>query len=261
MSTTSSELMERNDSPRRDSLGGLAVDWIDGFQSWQIALLRELSFPLTEEQAAWLNDVLQHLQQAINKQNGLLPELILQFAHLHVGGNASLLSANGRTWMPQMGLGVFPDQPPPRLWNKQDFEKLPEENGVMRPLMTTVLHVGAAEPVRREVAQIFLPSGSVTHIYTNNFRAFLLHSKKALETKIQAPAFQGFRFYLPLLNAASFHAATEEELDVWLSGVEAYVTQSHDDHGLLIAFRGDLVELLNQVEHDMKTETGLPERP
>lgn len=233
---------------RIQELGLWNVSWLTEEQEpWQAVLVHDLEFPLALDQIKYTEDFFRIFDAEVLRRGQAQPETFLQFSHLHVGDCARLLTERARVWQPRMGLGVYPDQPPPRLWNAEDFHFVPSENATMRPLMNTVLRMSDKVETQTEVVQQCAVSGAVMRFYSQDFRAFLKASKEQLLPRLTESAHQGFLFYLPVLNAASFRSSKNGELDAWLPGVEAYFAQSHEDRGLVVAYRGDLAAVLHPV--------------
>ncbi len=233
-------------------LGAFSLEWLLRNERWQAVMIPGLTFPLPKAAIDALQQVLDALNAHLTRDPAISAETIVQFSQLHVGGCAKLMSDRGRAWQPRMGLGVFPDQPPPTLWTAKDFEVMPEPTMKVRPLMNTVLRVGAAKNVQEEVAAECLVSGGIVRVYSEDFRAFLRKSKDGLLPRLQGSSFQGFLFYFPLLNAASFRGAPDEQLDQWLPGVSAYIAECPQEEALVLAFRGDLPYLLRLLQEQLR---------
>ncbi|GGG98971.1 hypothetical protein [Silvibacterium dinghuense] len=67
---------------------------------------------------------------------------------------------------------------------------------------------------------------------------------KGLEEEL---AYEGLTFILPFWKARDFLAAASEELSPWFEVFDIFITESPDDHGMLIAAKDDLDETLIRV--------------
>ena len=143
------------------------------------------------------------------------------------------VSANGRLWLPETGLGVFPHRPPPRLWSANDF--LDRDYGSPMPaLINTVFLVRNSEPAARHAFRTMVGGGTVTHVLTEDPGAFLEHAENELLPSIREEALRGHPFYVPLLTAAAVQAADAAQLRAWLGPAKVYLRDSTEDRGILI---------------------------
>jgi hypothetical protein len=159
--------------------------------------------------------------------------VFLQVNHLGKAGSARLVERT-REWMPEMGLGVWPDRDPPTLWTHADFADLgPGER--IRPLMYQVMPIAGAGPNKRMALGVMLGVGAALEIVMpDDGEAFFEQSKALLVPPIKERALLSFSIYIPLFERKSCESAAPEQLDSWFCGASAYMRESVEDNGVLI---------------------------
>ena len=174
-------------------------------------------------------------------------EVMLQFDRCRPDVEIPLLRANARTWQPEIGLGVWPDQAPPTTWTKEEF--LAAAPGTLRPVMYRVFRVQMEDPAAQESAwQTLLGSGVLLRVATTKAEAFLPATTTFLQPKIDDVSLESFPFYVPLLTEAALshpHPVFAAELDSMLPYAGAYMRESQEDGGLLLLSRQQPEEFWN----------------
>ena len=149
-----------------------------------------------------------------------------------------------------MGLGVWPDRPPPRPWERADLFKMMFEyqtTGRVRPLVYSVLRVTGAQPVRLKAQSMMTSTGTVVSIWgRNNGEEFLGRAKEELLPAIVCENFRIMPFYVPLLDFASLRDRKAEELERWLCGATVYVRESPGDNAIIVLANLSLVPPLEE---------------
>lgn len=79
---------------------------------WDAMFLRVPEFPIPQREMPPFRKFWSACHQAFLKGGRLTFEVFLQANHLGKIGSARLVR-HAREWMPEVGLGVWPDQPPP----------------------------------------------------------------------------------------------------------------------------------------------------
>jgi len=234
--------MSASEKPRIVTLNLVPGEAPESWESWVVALA---GYPAPEPQAAATRGWLLRLADESLKTGGLTATIALQINELHLGGGAEMVQQHGLAWMPQMGLGVFPDQDPPRPWTAFDFEAIElKEGATVRPLMHQVLALGGApEDILSARAQ--MPGrGCYVELHARRSGDELLEAfTAASQDKITDAMFSGFPFLFPLLNGQSFATLTSDELGRRLAGAEFYARDSASDGGLLLACKGGFADL------------------
>lgn len=214
---------------------------------WECCLIPVSQFPVLQEERTSLVVILRMLSGELLRTPGLSGEVFLQFNQIHVENGATLLSEHGRSWMPQPGLGVWPDREPPTLWTKEDFEMLPI-GARPRALSHQVFRISGASQARDEARDVMLGRGTVIEIFIEeSSNVFLNKAKEALLPKITERAFRSYGFYVPLIDRKSIEASGEGKLANWLAGTTAYVRESVEDQGILVISSHPLGPLMERM--------------
>ena len=172
----------------------------------------------------------------------LTAEIFAQLSQFEGGKEA--LRKYREQWIPQLGLGVWPDRPPPTLWTRADFVEL-APNEKLRPLAYQLLRISEKGAVRIEARNLLLDLASLLQIFTSDGDAFLRRSKAELLCKIDEPLFRNYPFYAPLLDSKSIESADEAVLEQRLCGAPVYIRSSREDNGVLLISRPGLSEIID----------------
>ena len=202
----------------------------DRWEAWLVPVDR---FPIPPEERAGVQNFVDRLVALVCLHEKLTPEFFLQFNQLHHENGPRRLSEHGRTWMPQLGLGIWPDRDPPTLWTAEEFRELaPGE--VIRPLMHQVFRITEAT-ARRTARNAMFGTGVALELLVREGDGELIQrTTQFLLLKIEEPSFRGFEFYVPLLDCKSLEGVAGDVLDNWLCGAQFYVRESPEDAGVLI---------------------------
>ncbi len=178
----------------------------------------------------------------------------MQLNQLHLDDGVQRIGDHGREWIPQVGLGVWPDRPAPTMWTMDDFKEL----GVgekPRELMYQVLRVTTTPAARESAQNVMLGLGAVLQILVPDSNdLFLARSGKFLLAGIQDAAYTCFPFYVPLVQISTLTNATASELNLWMCGCSIYIRESPEDMGILIASRQPLNPLLEKLSGKLQSE-------
>lgn len=217
--------------PGRNLLTLEALQVPDPYQAY-VAPISE--FPLPESEAEPIRSFLQRFTDVSAKMWHLNTEVFIQLTQLHLGNGERRLPIYGREWLPETGLGIWPDREPPTLWTMAEFESAkPGER--MRPLTHQVFRISASGEARHNARDVMLDLGSILQVMTADTPDVLLaNAKQLLLPPIQELSFRSFPFYIPLLECRSLENVTSKELDEWLCGATIYVRESFQDRGILI---------------------------
>jgi hypothetical protein len=214
---------------------------------WAAYVVPVSGFPLAEKDVEPLRRWLGQLTNAAAKRWSLFSEVFLQITQIHIGNGERRLPLYGRQWIPETGLGVWPDREPPALWTMDEVirTKVGER---MRPLQHLVLRVTTSKEARESARNVMLDIGCVLEIMTPEGTNVLLQkAKELLLPSITEIAFQNFPFYVPLLDCKSLEKATAPELERWFCGASIYVRESFEDRGVLIASCQHLTPIFEQL--------------
>lgn len=143
----------------------------------------------------------------------------------------SQFSANGPAWMPMPGLGIWPQGDPPHFLTGDDVMKMDPGQPYQPPFHPAFrLNKGYFS-----CWQALLGHGGLVALFqTLPVDGFVARSKEVFKPLIAERAFQAYPQYVPLLDAKVATAAPAD-LAAWLCGGQAYLRDSSQDGGLLLA--------------------------
>ena len=199
---------------------------------WAACILPVSGFPVTEKERELLRGAVVDWVLGMAAKERLTLATWIQMSPLHKSGGARMLSQHAKSWLPETGLGVWPDRDPPRLWRDDDF--LEREWGAPLPtLMHTVFHVSGPAPAPREALSLLIGSGTAVSVLLAASDPGVYHEQmqELLLPSIEEEALRGHPFYLPLLEAKSLQHAG---LDDWMGAARVYFRESVEDSGVLV---------------------------
>lgn len=214
---------------------------------WEALILPVTCFPIPDAELAAARPLLSRLTAALAQEWKLKWEVFLQFTELHQRDAAQRMVDHGKDWIPLVGLGVWPDQPPPTIWTREVMEQLRE--GESPPtLMYQVFRITTGLGARDKARDIMLGLGTIVQIMTtDDTDPFLAKARRALLPPIQDPAFTCFPYYIPMFNAASLQSATPAQMETWSCGAAVYIRESYHDKGIVIGSRQGLGPVLQKL--------------
>src|SRR5579884_1417616 len=124
------------------------------------ALVETGRFPDHEETPEFVRNELRPWLRKLAHEHSLQPAAWIQGADLHEGNAADLVRKHGAQWIPETGLGVWPDREPPRLWSAEDFHEL-DPGQKIRPMMYTVFHVSGGTEASEHALSTLAGSGTL----------------------------------------------------------------------------------------------------
>lgn len=176
------------------------------------------------------------------------PGVFFLMDNLHRDNAVRELSRNARDWRPNMGLGVWPDQPPPRTMTGADI--LDMEWGT-RPRLTVHKVAGlGAEPAVLHAAwsAMFGLGSSILTFGPGGAPRMLAETREILRAPITDEGFQQYPFFCPLLGKKALNTATAEQLDGWLGSTQLYLRESEEDKAILLLTRTTPLALNHALE-------------
>jgi hypothetical protein len=189
------------------------------------------------------------LVAALAREQGLSSQVFLQLTQYK--GGSQRFAQHGSSWMPVLGLGVWPDRPPPAPWTRDEFKKI-APNELLRPLADQVLHVTQnTESARNTMLDI----GSVLEILiAGDGKKLIERSRQVLLAGIDQPAFRVYGMYIALLEGKTVASADAAQLTEWLCGALVYIRESFEDQGILIVSRVPLEGALRALGGRLESE-------
>ena len=206
-------------------------------------LLPVSGFPMKDDERAAVLGIVHRILGAAQALWHVSPELFVRFYNLNTAESATRFSQNGRSWKPQLGLGVWLGRPL-HLWTKEDFVNL---SGEERPRVAVdkVFRISAKGSARSAAFDAMFGAGSLsTTLIAEDSSAFLSRSKEALQTSSEDPFFRTFTFRTLLLDAASVGGASHESLGANLCGAKLYLRESPEDRGVIVVSPDSLTPVL-----------------
>ena len=211
---------------------------------WDAVLIGVPAFPIPEDKRSSVASVVQKIAGQAADSLHLSAETFLQVEQSDDPKFRDLYAQKVREWIPEVGLGVWPDREPPTTWTVEEFKNLtPGEKP--RSLMCQVLWVAASAKMKADAAVAILPFGPLLQILTaDDGQVFLEKTTSILLPAITDRTFACYPFYVPLLEVKSLVRATPEQLRTWLCSASIYIRESFEDHGILIISHQPLNPLL-----------------
>lgn len=234
--------MSTNEKPRYVTLELRSVEAPAEWESWVAGISEQ---PVRDSSSKALRAWFCRLVEDSLKTSGLSAEIALQINELHLNEGAEILEENCVKWLPQMGLGIFPDQDPPRPWTPEDFEAVEMDPAAkVRTLMHQVMRLAGAPEDRLSAREEMPGRGAYVEMHARRSDDDLLEALTAAsQDKIADRMFSGFPFLFPLLNSRSLATLTGDDLERRLAGAEFYARDSASDGGLFLARKGGMTDL------------------
>jgi hypothetical protein len=165
------------------------------------------------------------------------PSVWFLMDNLHRDDAVLTLSRNARAWMPSQGIGLWPDQPPPRTMTSKDVLDLTWGETPQLPYHR-VTRLRAATDVQHTAWTTMFGLGStVLTLVPGGGQRLLDETREYLKRPIVDEGFQRFPFYFPLLGKKTLINTTAEELDGWLGPAQLYLRESEEDNAVLLLTR------------------------
>jgi len=201
---------------------------------WQAFLLPVSKFPVPVEEYEQLGAFMNALIARTSASRKLNMEVFLQLEQLGDSEARALLARQSHDWVPEVGLGVWPDRPAPSAWTQEEFMSAAAENKRPRPLMYQVFQITGAAQARQEVHQKMGRFGALVEFFTTmETDALFEHTSDALLPGIEDPTYSSYPFFVPLIERKTLAMATPKTLDSWI-GDAIYLRFSFEDKGILI---------------------------
>ncbi len=146
-------------------------------------------------------------------------------------------------WVPQVGLGVWPDRPPPELWKISDLFRM--ARGEKIPLMYQVSHPTAGPKANSQAFDLLLGSGMViVVVHPGSTNDLLAQYKDTYLPNIKQQNLRIMPFYVPLLDHNSLQKRQSGDLQKWLGSARLYLRESPAENTILLVTDSDLGALL-----------------
>ncbi len=230
---------------------------------WEVYRLPVSQFNIPTEECTRLYSAVRRIRDALVRERSLHHEAFIQLEQFEEKEARTIFAAHSKEWIPEIGLGVWPDRDPPAVWTKEEFRSAPPGERV-RPLMYNVFQISTTPAARRRAVEVLFRFGAMMEILTSLGPDSLFEGMtEELLPPIQDPSYTCFSYYVPLLEAKTVTAAPIEQMERWCRGISVYIRQSFEDRGVLILSRdpiGRVIEALGAVPEDSgKTSWLIPD--
>src|SRR5208283_3326503 len=159
-------------------------------------------FPVAADDGAKLHAFLTALLQIAGA--GLNLEVLFQNEYFANGRD--LIRPRLPEWQPQVGLGVWPNRPPPELWKTADLFRMARGESV--PLMYQMTWITAGAKAASQALDLLLGRGMIVAIlHAGPATELMADYKQTFLPAIQVPNLRILPFYVPLLDLQSLHQA------------------------------------------------------
>jgi hypothetical protein len=207
-------------------------------------LLPIKSFPMVEGENGPVREFLRLFREALTSEFKLSCELFVQHDQLHKADAAVRFADNAKRWRPRLGIGLWPDRNLPSLWTKEEFMAL-EPGQKMRKVSYKLFRAEKTPEVHDAMREVMFGLGTLLEIWLpNDDLGFFKRSREFMVSRIQQRAFRNYLFYAPLLEAKDLATVGIEQ---WLCEASAYIRESVEDQGILIATGFPLHPLLEKL--------------
>ena len=198
--------------------------------------------PIPEPEASRLREFWGTFAARARQSQKLSSEVFIQLTQF--GGGKQIIMRHAVEFNPVLGLGVWPDRPPPRLWSGEDFSNL-GTNEKPPSLMYQILRVTANSPVRENARSLMVHTGAVIEMMiSEGGQSFLESTRGLLLPSITSASLRHFPLYIPLLEGKSFG---DDASRASLSAVSVYMRESPEDQGTLIYSKEPLDPILSEL--------------
>jgi hypothetical protein len=208
---------------------------------WDAVLLPVSAFPMPDNEPSAIGSFIRMLEISEAASHTLSVETFIQVEQSDGVECRRLYFEHARQWMPEVGLGVWPDREPPASHSRQEIMSL-AAGKKLRKLMYQVLRItNPSQKTKGQALDTMLRLGPMLHIITPaSGEAFLNTASAVLLPPIKDPSFTCYPFYVPLFEVKSLASATPEQLDSWFCGASTYIRESFEDRGVLVVSRRPL---------------------
>lgn len=168
---------------------------------------------------------------------------------LHIGKSTDkdvtrTFSINAGRWIPETGLGVWPNRPAPRMWKLEDLEELDTTSG-MPPLLNSLFRVTADVNMRLDAMTIMTGTGCALQLVSRVESQVLLRDLKEIFLNfIEDRIFRIFPWYVPLLDKVMLVEPIAPLVLSVMRGVSLYARESAEDGNILILSAEPLADIL-----------------
>jgi hypothetical protein len=214
---------------------------------WQAFVVPVSGFPIPERECAQLSELVGRISALATTQWRLSSEVFLELEQMKGLECRHCFSDHGREWLPEVGLGVWPDRDRPALFTREEFENW-APGTPMRELLCEVFRISTSPQQRMGARDAMLTFGPVVEILMpESNKAFFANINSVYLDFIESRAHRCFPYYIPLLEGKTVESLSADQLNHWCPGVSVYLRESFQDRGVLIASPLPITDLLEEL--------------
>lgn len=207
------------------------------------AQLKVGGYPVAADGASKLRAFLTAVVQAASS-GGLNMNTFLQYEYLPDG--RAVVNPHLPDWRPEIGLGVWPNRPPPELWKISDLFRM--AGGERVPLMYQVARITTGPKAESQAFGLLLGTGmTVAVMHGGSTEELLARYKETYLPTIKQANLRILPFYVPLLDLKSLQSSHPGDLSKWLEGARLYLRESPLDNAVVVVSDIDLNSLFERV--------------
>ena len=234
-------------SPVGTTLGPMALRVVPLPSPWEAVLLSVPVFPIPEGESLRVANFIQGLSAQVVDNRDWSVETFIQVEQSDDKECRRIYSQRARDWIPEVGLGVWPDREPPASPTPEQFMRL-TAGEKLRPPMYQVLRITASPKAKSEAFGAMVRFGPALQIMTpDDGETYLEKATASLLPPIEDAAYTCYPFYIPLLERKGIASATAAQLEAWFCGAALYIRESFEDQGILIASCRSLAPALERL--------------
>lgn len=157
--------------------------------------------------------------------------------NLHRDNAVLRLSRNARDWKPTYGLGLWPDQAPPRMLKQEDILNMEWGSKPRVPYHSVAMLHATGSMLHTAWSAMFGTGSTILTLGPGGGSSLLDATREYLKKPITDESFQDFPFYFPLLGRNALHHAQASQMDGWLGPTQLYLRESEEDKAVLLLAR------------------------
>ncbi len=217
--------------------------------NWEAYLIPLPSVPLALELRPLLLIAMTELLQAFAAQKNLAQSIWLLLDELHHENAVREISRNAALWNPSMGLGLRPEDPPPRSWTGDDLLER-DFNTPIPPLKHTIVMLETDQKGMDLAARLLTGFGALIHTLQNGTATDVSATwYDIFQPTIEEEGYAAFPIYTPIFGVKSLAGVQAETLSKWMGEVDIYIRESAEDTGVFLLSRHPLGPAFEAAKH------------
>ena len=169
----------------------------------------------------------------------------------NIGRGGSALIRQLGSMLGDYGLGIRPEDEPPRTWVRNDFEKL-SLSDTLTPLFFNIMRATARPEALPAVRSAFLGSGAYLETFSPSGQDLFESATNLFKPRITNKSARMFPYHAPILRRSAIEKADLAELESWMCGAVLYVREAVEDDGVLFLYQGQIEPILLRAIHQDK---------